>query len=123
MIVPPVEVSHQDSKSTGAKVYITFGWITLTDMNSIVRAEGMPEPAEGWEHVETRLRDLAFNMRACDMPVNSALVKASEITLRAKYASVAAFEAARASREGNRVHFIMPRPKPSPIQKPPPTEQ
>jgi hypothetical protein len=65
MIVPPVEVSHQDSKSTGAKVYITFGWITLTDMDTIVRAEGMPEPSKGWAHVEARLRDLAYNMRAC----------------------------------------------------------
>jgi hypothetical protein len=123
MIVPPVEVSHQDSKSTCAKVYITFGWITLTDMNTVVRAEGMPKPAEGWEHVEARLRDLAFKMEACDMPVNRALVKASEITLRSNCTSSGACEAARASREANRVHFVMPRPKPPPIQKLSPTEQ
>jgi hypothetical protein len=78
MIVPPVEVQHQGSKSTGSKVYITFGWITPTDINTIVEAEDMPEPAEGRAHVEARLRDLAVIMRECDMPVGEALVKASQ---------------------------------------------
>jgi hypothetical protein len=80
MIVSPVEVAHQDSKSTGAKVYITFGLITLTDMDTVVRAEGMPEPTEGWAHVEARIRDLAFKMKSCDMHVDDSLVKVSEAT-------------------------------------------
>jgi hypothetical protein len=116
MIVPPVEVAHQDSKSTGAKVYITFGWITLTDMDTIVRAEDMPEPTEGWAHVEARLRDLAFKMKLCDMPVDDSLVKVSEATLLSQYPSADVCKAARAKREESRVHVFMPRPK---VSKPP----
>jgi hypothetical protein len=111
MIVPPVEVAHQDGKSTGAKVYITFGWITLTDMDTIVRAEDMPEPSEGWAQVEARLRDLAFKMHSCDMPVDKGLVKASEATMRSQYPAIDAFNAARAERESSRIHVLLPRPK------------
>lgn len=120
MIVPPVEVSHQDSRSTGAKVYIRFGWITLTDMDTVLKAEDMPEPAEGWAHIEARLRDLAFMMRECDMPVDGPLVEASEQTLMSKYPSAETFHAARAKREESRVHFLMPRPK---LAKPPLTRE
>jgi hypothetical protein len=120
MIVPPVEVADNDSKSIEAKVYITFGWITLTDMDTVLKAEDMPVPAEGWAHVEARLRDLAFKMRLCDMLVDEALVKASEQTLQSKYPSAEAFHAARAEREASRVHVLMPRPV---VAKPPLTAE
>jgi hypothetical protein len=38
MVVPPVEIAHVESKKTGARVQLTFGWIQLTTRGTIQRA-------------------------------------------------------------------------------------
>lgn len=70
----------------------------------------MPVPAEGWAHVEARIRDAAFYMHDAEMPVNAELVKASKAFLRAKYASQEAFQNARERREEARRNIVPARP-------------
>jgi hypothetical protein len=110
MICPPVEVAHVDSKIQGARVQITFGWCLVSSSGAFRKAEKMPEPAEGWAHVEARARDAAFVMLDCEMPVNPALVAASEGILRVQYPSQEAFDIARMEREDSRIN-ILPRPR------------
>jgi hypothetical protein len=62
MMVPPMEIVHTDSKLAGSKVTFTFGWVLLNNKGDMVKAESMEMPAQGWEHVESRLRDTAYNM-------------------------------------------------------------
>lgn len=115
MVVPPVEVAHVESKKTGARVQITFGWIQLTTRGTIQRAEHMPVPDEGWPHVFARIRDAAVHMQAAGLEVDSSMVKVSEEKLRATYNSLASFTAAREARESNRTRVLPPRPRPPPL--------
>jgi hypothetical protein len=57
MICPPVEVTHTDSPVAGSKVHFKFGWVSMTIKGLINHTENMPEPAEGWAHVNARVRD------------------------------------------------------------------
>jgi hypothetical protein len=68
-IVPPMEVTHTVSKAAGARVHFQYGWVELTISGHISRAEGMLEPAQGWDFVEKWVRDQAYNMLECEMAV------------------------------------------------------
>jgi hypothetical protein len=118
MIVPPVEIAHIESKKTGARVQITFGWIQLTTTGTIQRVEKSPKPAEGWPHVFARIKDAANYMQGAGFGVDEAMVKVSEQKLRAKYASQALFAAAREARESSTIHVL-----PAPPSPPPPPPQ
>jgi hypothetical protein len=111
MVVPPVEVTHTKSPISGSKVHFVFGWVSMTAHGMINHAEHMKEPAEGWSHVNARVRDHAFNMLDVEMDVSYDMVLASEIILRTEYESDEAFLAAREERNERDAHFIMPRPE------------
>jgi hypothetical protein len=110
IIVPPMEVTHTVSKAAGARNHFQYGWVELTISGHISRAEGMLEPAQGWDFVEKWVRDQAYNMLECEMAVEPEVVFASEALLRAEYASKADFDRARHERSMVAEHFILPRP-------------
>jgi hypothetical protein len=105
-----MEVTHTESLVAGSKVHFVFGWVSMTARGIINHAEDMKEPAEGWSHVNARVRDHAFNMLDVKMGVDYDMVLASETILRAEYESDEAFLAAREERNERDAHFIMPRP-------------
>jgi hypothetical protein len=112
MIIPPVQVVHTQSKLSGPRVSFTYGWILLTMKGTIRRAESMEVPAQGWEHVEARLRDTAYHMLDFEMDILPELVVVSEALLLAQYGGdMEQFAAARILREEDEAHYIMPRPK------------
>jgi hypothetical protein len=80
-LVPPVDVVHTESKVAGSKVTFTYGWVIMTAKGDIVKAEGMETPAEGWDHVEARVRDAAEGMRTCFLSVSQDMVELSEAVL------------------------------------------
>lgn len=106
MVVPPVEIAHVKSRVTGEKCRIEFGWCQLTATASFNKAENMPAPAEGWEHVEARARDAAAGMLRCGYPIAAAFVARSEAILRSKYATDEAFQKAREAREEARRNVL-----------------
>jgi hypothetical protein len=81
MMVPPMEIVHTDSKLAGSKVTFTSGWVLLNNQGDMVKAENMEMPAQGWEHVESRLRDTAYNMLECGYAVSSTMLSNSEASL------------------------------------------
>jgi hypothetical protein len=86
VVVPPIGVVHTDSKLAGSKVSITYGCqVLLTIKGTIVKAESMQEPAQGWDHVEKRVRDTAFCMLEGEMDVPSERILASEAILLSQY--------------------------------------
>jgi hypothetical protein len=111
MVCPPVEVTHIESPVSGSKVHFKFGWVSMTARGLINHAENMPEPAEGWAHVDARVRDHAFNMLDCELDVSLDMVICSEAQLRSQYESDKAFLDARSERENRDAHYIMPRPQ------------
>jgi hypothetical protein len=115
MMVPPVEVAHVKSDVTGQKCRIEFGCVQLTSEGTFNKAENMPDPAQGWEHVEARARDIAAGMLAFNNGIDAEMVATSEAILPAKYNSAQEFLSARQAREGNRQN-IMPRPIPTPVE-------
>jgi hypothetical protein len=108
MVVPPVEVAHVKSNVTGQKCRIEFGWVLLTSGGTFNKAENMPEPAQGWEHVEARARDVAAGMLVFQNGIDPEMVARSEAILRLKYDSDEAFLRARQSREDNRQNVLPP---------------
>jgi hypothetical protein len=87
MVVPPVEVAHVKSIVTGQKCRIEFGWVQLTSEGTFNKAENMPEPAQGWEHVEARARDVAAGTLAFQNGIDPEMVARSEAILRLKHDS------------------------------------
>jgi hypothetical protein len=85
VVVPPIEVVHTDSKLAGSKVTITYGWVILTFKGTIVKAESMQEPAQGWDHVEKRVRDTAVRMLEGELDGPNELISASEALLLSRY--------------------------------------
>ncbi|GAQ92991.1 hypothetical protein KFL_012380010 [Klebsormidium nitens] len=112
MVVPPVEVSHIESKLTGARVIITFAWIQLTAAGTIIWPEGAEDPAQGRPHVEARLRDIAWDMSDCEYELADGLLENSENRLRTAYQTQEAFDQARDERDLDRTH-VLPQPKPA----------
>jgi hypothetical protein len=108
MVVPPVEVAHVKSNVTGQKCRIEFGWVLLTSEGTFNKAENMPEPAQGWEHVEARARDIAAGMLAFGNGIDLEMVAKSEAVLRLKYDSDESFQWARESRENSRQNVLPP---------------
>jgi hypothetical protein len=78
MIVPPVEVTHTNSPVAGSRLHFKFGWVSMTAKGMINHAENMPEPAEGWAHVDPWVRDHALNMLDCELEVDAGMVALSE---------------------------------------------
>jgi hypothetical protein len=110
-IVSLMEVTHTVSKAAGARVHFQYGWVELTISGHISRAEGMLEPAQGWDFVEKWVRYQALNILECEMAVDPEMVMASEALLRAEYASKEDFDKARHERSMMVAeHFILPRP-------------
>jgi hypothetical protein len=123
MVVPPLYATHVGSEKAGDRVDFEFSWVRMNVHGEINVAEHAPEPQEGWEHVEARVRDHAVNMNTCRLKVSEDMVKASEAKLLAKYENEDAFALARKQRESNKAHFVLPRPKAkskAPISLPPP---
>ncbi|GAQ92846.1 hypothetical protein KFL_011650010 [Klebsormidium nitens] len=106
IIVPPVEITHVNSKLTGQRCEIIYGWCQLNSSGAFRKAEGMPQPAEGWAHVEARARDAAAGMLFCKYPISEELVAKSEAILRAKYDSEEAFIRAREARQDARRNIV-----------------
>ncbi len=106
MVVPPIEVAHVKSPVTGQKCRIEFGWILLTSEGTFNKAENMPEPAQGWEHVEARARDIAAGMLFFKNGIDQKMVAKSEAILRSKYDSEEAFLRARQVREDNKQNVL-----------------
>jgi hypothetical protein len=111
MVCPPVEVTHTDSPVAGSKVHFKFGWVSMTIKGLINHAEHMPEPAEGWAHVNARVRDHAYNMLDVEMGVDPEMVALSEAILCSEYDSADAFFEARVERNESEAHYILPRPE------------
>jgi hypothetical protein len=82
----------------------------MTARGLINHAEHMRESAEGWSHVDARVRDHAYNMLDCGLDVCYDMVLRSETILRSFYESDNAFLEARAERGEREAHYIMPRP-------------
>jgi hypothetical protein len=110
MVTPPVEITHTESPVAGSKVHFEYGWVSMTARGLINHAEHMRESAEGWSHVDARVRDHAFNMLDCGLDISYDMVLKSEIILRSFYESDDAFLEARAERGEREAHYIMPRP-------------
>jgi hypothetical protein len=110
MVCPPIEVTHTDSPVAGSKVHFKFGWISMTIKGLINHAENMPEPVEGWAHVNARVRDHAYNMLDVEMGVDPEMVALSEAILCSEYESADAFFEARVQRNESEAHCILPRP-------------
>jgi hypothetical protein len=67
----------------------------------------MEEPAQGWDHVEKRVRDIAYNMLEVELDVSLALVEASEALLLAQYGGDSELMyAARIERNEDDAHCI-----------------
>jgi hypothetical protein len=81
VVVPLIEVVHTNSKVAGSKVTITYGCVILTIKGTIVKAESMQEPAQGWDHVEKRVRDTAVRMQEGELDVAGKLILSSEALL------------------------------------------
>jgi hypothetical protein len=81
----------------------------MTARGLINHAEHMIEPAEGWRHVDARVRDHAFNMLDCGLDICYKMVLQSETILRSFYESDDAFLEARVERGEREAHYIMPR--------------
>jgi hypothetical protein len=110
MIVPPVEAVHIDSPVAGSRVQFTFGWVSMSEGGIISHAENVPEPAEGWQHVDARVRDHAYEMLECEWGVSSSIVDRSEAFLLAQYPDKEACRVARMERAEADRHYILPRP-------------
>jgi hypothetical protein len=95
MVVPPLYATHVGSEKAGDEVEFEFSWVSMNVHGEINEAEHTPEPQEGWEHVEARVRDHAVNMKTCRLKVSEDMVKASEAKLLAKYENEDAFALAR----------------------------
>jgi hypothetical protein len=107
VVVPPIEVVHTDSKLTGSRVTITYGWVILTIKGTIVKADSMQEPAQGWDHVEKRVRDTAVRMLEGELDVPGELISASEALLLSQYGgNENLMYAARVEREEDGAHCI-----------------
>jgi hypothetical protein len=111
MVVPPLEVVHVDSPTVGARVHFTFGWVSMSEGGLISHAENMPEPAEGWAHVDARVRDHAYEMLACEWDINPVMVENSEAFLLAQYPDEDTCQVARMERAEAKGHYILPRPQ------------
>jgi hypothetical protein len=110
MIVPPVEAVHIDSPVAGSRVQFTYGWVSMSEGGIISHAENMPEPAQGWDHVDARVRDHACEMLECEWEVSPTMVNRSEAFLAACYPTQEACLLARMERAEAGEHYIVPRP-------------
>jgi hypothetical protein len=112
VLIPPVQVVHTESKLAGSRVSFTYGWVLLTTKGTIRWAESMEVPAQGWEHVEARVRDIAVHMKTRHLDILYELVSISEAKLLALHAgNTGECAKARAEREADTAHYILPRPK------------
>jgi hypothetical protein len=89
---------------------------SLTTAGTINWAENAEEPAQGRQHVEARIRDMAWHTKhVSGLEVSTLLLTESERILRASYDSDAAFLSARKLRMEDQEYEIV-LPKPAPIQ-------
>jgi hypothetical protein len=82
----------------------------MSEGGIINHAENVPEPAEGWQHLDARVRDHAYEMLECEWVVSPSMVERSEAFLLAQYPDVEACQAARMQRAEAEQHYILPCP-------------
>jgi hypothetical protein len=58
--------------------------LSMSEGGIISHTENMPEPAEGWQHVDARVRDHAYEMLECEWAVSPSMVATSEALHRTK---------------------------------------
>jgi hypothetical protein len=108
MVIPPVKIAHVKSNITGQRCVIEYGWVLLSPEGTFNKAENMPDPAQGWDHVEARARDIAAGMLAFKNGIDGEMVAKSEAILRSKYDSDEAFLRARQARQDSRQNTLPP---------------